>query len=84
MFIFIKQANDLSEHYPPPPPGRRTTADIVVELMQVVLAPERLFSLPSRTITPVFVHEFFFFTGHISFMCIHLLIKMMSEQHTSS
>jgi hypothetical protein len=42
-----------------PPLGRRATADAAVGLMQAVLAPERLSSLPSRTLRPVFVQGFF-------------------------
>jgi hypothetical protein len=62
LFIFIKQANGPSQHRPPPPPGRRATADVAVRLIQVVLAPECLSPLPSRTLRPVFVQEFFFFS----------------------
>jgi hypothetical protein len=59
--FFIKQDNGLSQHYPPSPLGRRATVDAAVGLMQVVLAPEHLSPLPSRTLRPVFVQEFFFF-----------------------
>jgi hypothetical protein len=84
--FFIKQANGLSRRCPPPPPGRRATADAGAELMQAVLAPKCLSPSPSHTLRPVFVQEFFFFlflAGHSSSLCIHLLVKMMSEQRTS-
>jgi hypothetical protein len=32
--------------------------------MQVVLAPERLLTSPSRTLIPVFINFFLFLTGH--------------------
>jgi hypothetical protein len=69
-----------------PPLGCRATADAAVGLMQAVLAPERLSPLPSHTLRLVFVQEFFFFlfsAGHSSSLCIHLLVKMISEQRTS-
>jgi hypothetical protein len=84
--FFIKQANGLSQHCPPPPLGCCATADAAVGLMQAVLFRERLSPSPSRTLRPVFVQEFFFFlfsVGHSSSLCIHLLVKMMSEQRTS-
>jgi hypothetical protein len=40
-----------------PPLGRRATADAAVGLMQVVLAPERLSPLSSRTLRLVFVQD---------------------------
>jgi hypothetical protein len=83
--FFIKQANGLSQRCPPPLPGRCATADATVGLMQAVLTPERLSPSPSRTLRPVFVQEFFFSfsAGHSSSLCIHLLVKMISEQRTS-
>jgi hypothetical protein len=84
--FFIKQANGLSQRCPPPPLGRRATADAAVGLMQAALTPKRISPSPSHTLRPVFVQEFFFFlfsAGHSSFLCIHLLVKMMSEQRTS-
>jgi hypothetical protein len=84
--FFIKQYNGLSQRCPPPPPGRRATAYAAVRLMQAVLASEHLSPSPSRTLRPVFVQEFLFFSfsvGHSSSLYIHLLVKMMSEQRTS-
>jgi hypothetical protein len=40
-----------------PPLGRRAIADAAVGLMQAILAPERLSTLSSRTLRPVFVQD---------------------------
>jgi hypothetical protein len=60
LFVFIKQANGPSQCCLPPPPGCRTITDVAVGLMQAVLAPEHLSSLPSHTLRPVFINELLF------------------------
>jgi hypothetical protein len=42
LFVFIKQANGLSQYYQPLPPGRHTTVGATVGLMQVMLTPNHL------------------------------------------
>jgi hypothetical protein len=92
MFIFIKQANDSSQHRLPRPSGHRATADAAVGMMQVVLAPERLSPSPLCTLRLVFIQEFLFslfsllfflFRRDTTALFIYLFVKMMSEQRTS-
>jgi hypothetical protein len=85
MFVIVKQANGPNQRRPLSLSGHRATIDAIVGLMQAVLTPERLSPSPSHTLRPISVQEFFFFSvGHSCSLCIHLFVKMMSEQHTSS
>jgi hypothetical protein len=70
-----------SQHRLPQPLGHCAIADAAVGMMQAILAPECL--SPSRTLRPVFIQEFFFSARRNWSLCIHLLVKMVSEQHTS-
>jgi hypothetical protein len=90
LFIFIKQANSLSQHRPPIPPGRHATTDAGVGLMHTMLAPERLSPLPSHTLRPVFVQDFLFFfsfsfsVGHNSSMYLSAHQDDVSIMHFST
>jgi hypothetical protein len=78
--FFIKQANGPSQRCPPPPLRRRATADAAVGLMQAVLASERLSPLPSCTLRPVFIQEFFFFFLFFRWDTVALCVSIYSSR----